>query len=46
MALALLGVPPSAVSVERGAGSRSKLVAVDGIDTTTLRARLGAPDAG
>ena len=42
----LLGVPPSAVTVERGAGGRSKLVAVEGVDAATLRARLGAPDAG
>lgn len=40
----LLGVPPSAVTVERGAGSRSKLVAVEGLDAATVRERLGAPD--
>jgi len=35
-----LGVPPSAVSVRRGASGRDKLVAVAGVDAATVRARL------
>ncbi len=35
-----LGVPPSAVSVLRGATGRDKLVAVAGVDAATARARL------
>jgi len=36
-----LGVAPSAVRVESGAGSRAKVVAVEGIAMETARRRLG-----
>ena len=36
-----LGVPRAAVRVESGAGSRAKLVTVEGIDLEVARRRLG-----
>jgi uncharacterized protein (TIGR00251 family) len=36
-----LGVPPSRVSVVRGASSRNKLVEVEGVEGDALRSRLG-----
>jgi hypothetical protein len=36
-----LGVAPSAVRVESGAGSRAKVVTVEGIAMETARRRLG-----
>ena len=36
-----LGVAPSAVRVESGAGSRAKVVTVEGIAMETARQRLG-----
>jgi hypothetical protein len=36
----VLGLPKRAVSILRGGSSRHKLVAVDGIDETRLRALL------
>lgn len=41
-----LGVPPSAVTVERGTRSREKVVAVRGLDLATVRARLAADGQG
>jgi uncharacterized protein (TIGR00251 family) len=38
-----LGVPRSAVAIAAGAGSRHKVLAVQGLSSTALRARL-APD--
>jgi uncharacterized protein (TIGR00251 family) len=38
-----LGVPPSRVSVVRGASSRDKLVEVDGMDSEAVRRELGLP---
>lgn len=38
----LCGVRPAAVVVERGARSRSKVVAVRGVDLATVRTRLHA----
>lgn len=35
-----LGVPPSAVTIQRGAGSRRKLVQVVGVSTNELAERL------
>jgi uncharacterized protein len=35
-----LGVPPSRVSVVRGASSRNKLIEVEGMDGEALRSRL------
>ncbi|MFT3865906.1 MAG: DUF167 domain-containing protein [Solirubrobacterales bacterium] len=41
---ARLGVPPSRVSVVRGAKSRDKLVAVEGLDPDELARRLAEVD--
>jgi uncharacterized protein (TIGR00251 family) len=41
-----LGVPPSRISVVRGATSRHKLVEVEGVDSEALRRRLGLGAAG
>jgi uncharacterized protein YggU (UPF0235/DUF167 family) len=38
-----LGVPPSAVTLVGGAGSRLKTLSIDGVDEADLRERLGAP---
>jgi len=38
-----LGVPPSAVAVERGHTSRGKLLLVDGLEEEEMLRRLGAP---
>lgn len=38
-----LGVPPSSVTLKRGAASREKQFEIDGLDDAELRARLGAP---
>lgn len=40
-----LGLPKSAVRVERGATQRLKQVEIDGLDEAALHAALGAPDA-
>jgi uncharacterized protein len=36
------GVPPSRVSVVRGARSRQKVVRIEGLDEASARARIGA----
>jgi uncharacterized protein YggU (UPF0235/DUF167 family) len=36
------GVPPSRVSVARGARSRQKVVRIEGLDEVSARARIGA----
>jgi uncharacterized protein YggU (UPF0235/DUF167 family) len=36
------GLPPSRVSVVRGHRGRQKVICVDGVDATALRARIGA----
>jgi uncharacterized protein YggU (UPF0235/DUF167 family) len=38
----LLGVPPSALAVARGAAAREKLLRVSGLDAATVRARVDA----
>jgi uncharacterized protein len=38
-----LGVAPSRVSIVRGASSKDKLIAVDGMDLHALRRQLGLP---
>jgi uncharacterized protein len=38
-----LAVPPTAVTLKRGATSREKLFEVDGLDDAELRKRLNAP---
>ena len=38
-----LAVPPTAVTLKRGATSREKLFEIDGLDEDELRRRLGAP---
>ena len=38
-----LGVPPTAVAVERGHTSRGKLLLVDGLTEEEMLRRLGAP---
>jgi uncharacterized protein len=38
-----LGVPPSAITLKRGATSGEKLFDIDGCDDTEVRRRLGAP---
>lgn len=38
-----LAVPPTAVTLKRGATSREKLFEVDGLDDAEVRKRLGAP---
>jgi len=38
-----LGVPPSSVTLVRGATSREKAFAVEGLDDAEARRRLGAP---
>jgi uncharacterized protein len=38
-----VGVPPSRVAVARGAGSRDKLVTVEGVDTAVLWRALRPP---
>jgi uncharacterized protein YggU (UPF0235/DUF167 family) len=38
-----LAVPPTGVTLKRGATSREKLFEVDGLDDEELRKRLGAP---
>lgn len=40
-----VGVPPSRVSVVRGAKSRDKLVTVEGVDAAELGRRLAEADA-
>jgi uncharacterized protein len=40
-----LGIPPSAVSVVRGAASRHKLLQVQGIDDSDVAEVLGKPSA-
>ena len=37
-----LDVPPSSVRLAAGAASRTKTLAIDGLDEATLRRRLGA----
>ena len=37
-----LGVPPSRVSIAAGAASRTKVIDVEGLDQTAVRARLEA----
>ncbi|MBE0477259.1 MAG: DUF167 domain-containing protein [Coriobacteriia bacterium] len=41
-----LGVPGTAVHVVRGAGSRHKTLAAEGVDPEDVRAAFGEPDAG
>jgi len=41
----VLGVPRTNVSIARGAGSRDKLVVIDGLDDEELRRRVAAPIA-
>jgi uncharacterized protein (TIGR00251 family) len=38
-----LGIPPSRVSVARGAASRDKVVKVEGMDAGAVRRELGLP---
>ncbi len=38
-----LAVPPTSVTLKRGATSREKLFEVDGVDEAELRRRLNAP---
>ena len=38
-----LAVPPTAVTLKRGATSREKLFEIDGLDDAEVRKRLGAP---
>jgi uncharacterized protein YggU (UPF0235/DUF167 family) len=38
-----LAVPPTAVTLKRGATSREKLFEIDGLDDDEVRRRLGAP---
>ena len=38
-----IGVPPTSVSVVRGAGSRDKQLAIEGIDDEEARRKLGLP---
>lgn len=38
----VLGVPPSALALVRGAHGRDKVVRVSGLDAATVRARLAA----
>ena len=37
---ARLGLPPTAITVERGASSRTKAVRIEGLDLDEVRARL------
>jgi hypothetical protein len=41
-----LGLPRSAVSLERGASSRRKTVAIEGLDAAEARGRLGIAPQG
>jgi uncharacterized protein YggU (UPF0235/DUF167 family) len=38
-----VGVPPSAVRLVGGGNSRTKRIAIDGLDPCSLRQRLGIP---
>jgi uncharacterized protein YggU (UPF0235/DUF167 family) len=40
----LLGVPPSSVTIVRGASGRDKLVRVSGLTAAWVRGRLAAPE--
>lgn len=42
----LCGVPKSAIRIEAGASSRTKRIAVEGVDEDTLRALMHSPDHG
>lgn len=41
-----LGVPKRSVEIVRGEGSQKKLIAVQGLDADTLRARLASAERG
>ena len=40
-----MGVPKSSVSISRGGTSRHKVLEIDGVDDSALRAAFGDPDA-